>query len=58
MHRDKKQKIAVVCAVFATALIFVIGQWYWYRAELVGMQQASDQRGIDRDGSLDVSLDK
>ena len=39
MHITQREKIVVVVAV-AAALIFTIGRWYWYQADVMNAIEA------------------
>jgi hypothetical protein len=54
MLKNKKEQLAVVCAIFAAILIFVIGRFYWYQSEALDANQAGTAtQGVDVDGGLD-----
>ena len=55
MHITQREKIVVVVAVVAAALIFTIGRWYWYQADVMNAIEAGyvSENGA---GELEVTV--
>ena len=55
MRRNNKETIAVVLAIVCGVVIFMIGRWYWYQAEIVETIRAG-QIIENQNGELEITV--